>query len=317
MGLKILATGKAVPKNIVTNQQLCSFLDTSDEWITSRTGIKSRYITSEETLTDLSVNAAKQALVKSTLTVSDIDLIICSTTCGDYVFPSLACCVAERLESSCPAFDINSACSGFMYALDIADGYISSGKAKNILIICAEMMSKLVDWTDRSTCVLFGDGSAACIVTAGSALKYLHLTATGNTTVLNLPIGGGNNPFKEKTQTGYAYMQGQEVFKFAVSMAESESKLALNTLHMTTDDIDYFVLHQANKRIIESTRTRMKQPVEKFPINIERYGNISSVSVPLLLDEMLEEGKIKKGTRLLLTAFGAGLTTGTCVMIWE
>lgn len=317
MSLKILATGKAVPENVVTNEQLCRFLDTSDDWITSRTGIKSRHISSKETLTELSVSAAKTALDKSGLAVSDIDLILCSTSCGDYIFPSLSCSVAEQMKISCPAFDVNAACSGFIYALDIADGYISSGKAKNILLICAEMMSKLADWTDRSTCVLFGDGAAACIVTAGTALKYLHLTSSGNTSILNLPVGSGNSPFREKLETGFAHMQGQEVFKFAVSMVESESTLALNSLKMTVDDIDYFVLHQANKRIVDTARSRMKLPAEKFPVNIENYGNISSASVPILLDEMLGEGKIKSGTRLLITAFGAGLTTGTCVMIWE
>lgn len=317
MSLKILATGRAVPELEVTNEQLCGFLDTSDEWITTRTGIKSRHISGAETLTELSVSAANTALRKSGLDVSDIDLILCSTTCGDYIFPSLSCCVAERLQTACPAFDINAACSGFIYALDVADGYITSGKAKNILILCAEMMSKLVDWNDRSTCILFGDGAAACIVTAGDALRYLHLTATGNTDILNLPIGSGNSPFKEKTETGFAHMLGQDVFKFAVSMIESECAFVLNKLGMTADDIDYFVLHQANKRIISAAKTRMKQPDEKFPVNIHQYGNISSVSLLLLLDEMLEEGKIQNGTKLLLSAFGAGLTTGTCVLIWE
>jgi 3-oxoacyl-[acyl-carrier-protein] synthase-3 len=179
------------------------------------------------------------------------------------------------------------------------------------------MLSKLVDWKDRSTCVLFGDGAAACMITKGTALQYLKLTATGNTQALYLPFGNGNNPFKPKKETGYINMQGQEVFKFAVSMIENQTDLALQTLHMIPDDIDYYVLHQANKRIIESARNRLNQPEEKFPVNIERYGNISSVSIPILLDEMMENGRIQKGTKLLLSAFGAGFTTGTCVMIWE
>ncbi|HCG35812.1 MAG TPA: 3-oxoacyl-ACP synthase, partial [Clostridiales bacterium] len=195
--------------------------------------------------------------------------------------------------------------------------YISTGKATNVLIVCAEMLSKLVDWKDRSTCVLFGDGAAACMITKGTALQYLKLTATGNTQALYLPFGNGNNPFKPKKETGYINMQGQEVFKFAVSMIENQTDLALQTLHMIPDDIDYYVLHQANKRIIESARNRLNQPEEKFPVNIERYGNISSVSIPILLDEMMENGRIQKGTKLLLSAFGAGFTTGTCVMIWE
>jgi len=317
MGLKIISTGEAVPRNTVSNDQISGFLDTSDEWITARTGVKSRHISSGETLTDLCVEAAQRALDKSELDISQIDLIICATICGDYLFPSLACCVAERFETVCPAFDINAACSGFIYALDVANGYLSTGKARNILIISAEMISKLTDWTDRSSCVLFGDGAAACIVTKGDALKYIHLTATGNSKFLYMPMGSGNSPFREKIETGFLSMHGQEIFKFAVSMIESESILALEELKMTFDDIDYFVLHQANKRIIESARNRLKQPENKFPTNIERYGNVSSASMPLVLNKMIDEGKIKKGTKLLLSAFGAGLTTGTCVMIWE
>lgn len=317
MSLKILSIASSVPEKNVSNDELSKFLDTNDEWISLRTGIKSRHICTTENLIDLCEKAARQAINKSGFEFSDIDLVICSTICGDYLFPSLACCISERIDISCPAFDLNAACSGFIYALDIADGYLSTGKAKNILIVCAEMMSRLVDWTDRSSCVLFGDGAAACVVTAGNALKYLKLTAKGNTNILSLLNGTGNSPYQDKRPNGFLHMQGQEVFKFAVSMIESQTKLALETLDMTADDIDYFVLHQANIRIIESARTRLKQPEEKFPINIEQYGNISSASIPILLNEMLEDGKIKKGTALLLTAFGAGLTTGTCVMIWE
>ncbi|MDD4799017.1 MAG: ketoacyl-ACP synthase III [Clostridia bacterium] len=317
MSLKILSVKKSVPQKIVSNEDLAKFLDTNDQWISSRTGIKNRHICTSESLVDLCEDAVKKAVEQAGIAFSDIDLVICSTLCGDYLMPSLACCVCERIKISCPAFDINAACSGFIYALDIADGYISTGKANNILIISAEMMSKLVDWTDRTTCVLFGDGAAACIVTKGNAIRYLKLTAKGDTNLLSFPVGTGNSPYKETRSNGFVNMQGQEVFKFAVFMIESQSKLAFEKLNITADDIDYFVLHQANKRIIESARTRLKQPEEKFPINIQNYGNISSVTIPLLLDEMLEDGRIKKGTRLFLSAFGAGLTTGTCVMIWE
>ncbi|MDD2221547.1 MAG: ketoacyl-ACP synthase III [Clostridia bacterium] len=317
MSLKILSVKKSVPQKIISNEDLAKFLDTNDQWISSRTGIKNRHICASESLVDLCEDAVKKAVEQAGIAFSDIDLVICSTLCGDYLMPSLACCVCERIKISCPAFDINAACSGFIYALDIADGYISTGKANNILIISAEMMSKLVDWTDRTTCVLFGDGAAACIVTKGNAIRYLKLTAKGDTNLLSFPVGTGNSPYKETRSNGFVNMQGQEVFKFAVFMIESQSKLAFEKLNITADDIDYFVLHQANKRIIESARTRLKQPEEKFPINIQNYGNISSVTIPLLLDEMLEDGRIKKGTRLFLSAFGAGLTTGTCVMIWE
>ena len=222
------------------------------------------------------------------------------------------------METNCPAFDINAACSGFIYALDVASLYLSSEKMKNILIISAEMMTKHADWADRSTCVLFGDGAGACVVTKGGALRYTNLTANGDVKLLSLKSGTGNSPFVcEKKEPGYLHMEGPEVFKFAVSMIESQARLAFETLGLSPDDIDYFVLHQANKRIIESARTRLKQPQEKFPINISKYGNISSATIPILLDEMLEEGKIKKGDKILMSAFGAGLTTGTCIMIWE
>lgn len=317
MSLRILSTSTAVPENSVTNDRLAQLMDTSDEWISTRTGIRSRFIATDENLTALCERAARTALEKAGFNPSDIDLIICSTISGDYMFPSLACSVSERFGLSCPAFDLNAACSGFIYALDVADGYLVSGKAKNILIICGEMMSRMVDWTDRSTCVLFGDGAAACVVTAGNAVKYLKLTASGNTKMLTMPVGNGNSPFKPKLEPGFLQMQGQDVFKFAVSMIGQETEAALTSLGMGPSDIDLYLLHQANKRIIDTARNRLGQPEEKFPVNISRYGNISSVSIPILLDEMLAGGRIVKGSKLLLAAFGAGMTTGTCVMIWE
>lgn len=317
MSLKIVGTGRATPEKILANDDLALLVDTSDEWIFSRTGIKTRHICETETLTDLCEKAALKALEKSALTGDDIDLIICSTIGGDYITPSLACAVSQRLSLSCPAFDINAACSGFIYALDLAESYIASGKAERILIICAEMMSKHADWTDRSTCVLFGDGAGACVVTKGSAVDYIKLYTKGDAKVLNIQDGSGNSPFREKKERSFLSMQGQEVFKFAVSVFDSLTKEALEKLKLTPDEIDFFLLHQANKRIIDSARTKLNQPEEKFPVNIARYGNISSASIPILLDEMLEDRKIKKGDRLLLSAFGAGLTAGICVMTWE
>ena len=315
--LKITGTGKGIPERSVTNDELAGFLDTSSEWIVSRTGIKSRYVCTHETLTDLSVAAAQMAIQKSGLAPSDIDLIICSTIGGDYRTPSLACCVAERV-GRCPAFDINAACTGFIYALEIASGFLGLGKAKNILIVCAEMMSAHMDWTDRNTCVLFGDGAAACVVTGGDALRYINLSAQADISMLNLPSGTGNSPFvKSKKGSGFVRMQGQEVFKFAVGAVEAEMEQAFNTLKISPDEIDWFILHQANKRIIDCAITKLGQPKEKFPVNIDRYGNLSSVSIPLLLFEMLEEGKIKPGDTLFMSAFGAGMTAGSCVMVWE
>jgi 3-oxoacyl-[acyl-carrier-protein] synthase-3 len=318
MSLKIIGTGKGVPEKQVTNNELAEFLDTSDEWILTRTGIKTRHVRTNETLTDLSAAAALQAIDKAGLTPSDIDMVICSTIGGDFRTPALACCVSERIGAKCPAFDINAACTGFIYALEIAAVFLNAGKAKNILIVCAEMMSAQVDWSDRNTCVLFGDGAAACVAASGSALKYINLSAAANTTILNMPAGTGNSPFvSDKRKDGYLYMQGQEVYKFAVGAVETEVGQAFEALKITPDQIDWFILHQANKRIIDSVRKKLCQPEEKFPINIDRYGNLSCVSIPLLLFEMLEDGRIKPGAALFLSAFGAGMTAGSCVMIWE
>ncbi|MCL1790104.1 MAG: ketoacyl-ACP synthase III [Peptococcaceae bacterium] len=318
MSLKIIGTGKGIPEKRVTNHDLAGFLDTNDEWIVSRTGIKSRNVCSHETLTDLAAAAALQALDKSGLRPEDIDLIICSTIGGDYRTPSLACCVSNSIGASCPAFDVNAACTGFIYALEIASGFLADEKTDNILIVCAEMMSKHMDWTDRNTCVLFGDGAAACTVTKGNALKYIDLSASADVSLLQVPSGTGNSPFvDEKKEYGFLNMQGQEVFKFAVNVVESGVKQALDKLNVSAEQIDLFLLHQANKRIVDSVRRALGQPEEKFPLNIAHYGNLSSASIPLLLFEMLEEDKIKPGDTLFMSAFGAGLTAGSCVMVWE
>jgi len=318
MSLKVLGMGMGIPERVVSNDELAEFLDTDDEWIVTRTGIKTRRVCTSESLTDLSVVASLQALKNAKLSASDIDTIICATLGGEHRTPSLACCVAEKIDAKCTAFDINAACTGFAYALDIASAYLSSGKAKNILIICAEMMSVQADWNDRNTAILFGDGAAACIVTAGNALKYISLSAIPETTILNLPSDTGNSPYiKTKVERSYLHMQGQEVFKFAVNIVSKDVKQALEALDISPEQIDFYVLHQANKRIIDSIRAKLKQPEEKFPININKYGNISSVSVPLLLCEMLEEHKINPGDTLFISAFGAGLTAGSCVLVWE
>lgn len=317
MSLKIIGTGRALPKKAVSNDDLSAFLDTNDAWISSRTGVKNRYLCGEESLTDLCEQAARKAVQKSGLGVSDIDLVLCSTLGGDYITPSLSCAVAERLGITCPALDLNAACSGFLYSLDVASAYLETGRANHILILCAEMMSKYVDWNDRATCVLFGDGAGACVAANGTALKYIRLTAEGDTKILFCETGNGNSPYQEKKERGFVHMQGQEVFKFAVRMIETQTKAALESLSYTAGDIDYYLLHQANRRIIDFAREKLGQPEEKFPTNIHKYGNISSASIPVLLDELLEERKIEKGAKLLMSAFGAGLTAGTCVMIWE
>jgi len=318
MSFKITGTGRAVPANSVTNHQLSEFLDTSDEWIVTRTGIQSRYICSTETLTELAVSAAEKAMKKAGVQISNIDMIICATLGGDYVFPSLACCVAGQLGANCPSVDLNAACTGFLYALNFADMYYNSGKTGNLLIICAERMSTRVDWRDRNTCVLFGDAAGACALSKGSSLKYLRLGVTGDTTQLNLPSTSGNCPFSPtRDESNYAFMDGQAVFKFATRTLENEARQAFKALGISPEDIDLYLIHQANKRILEYVRLKLEQPPEKFPMNLHRYGNVSAATIPILLDELLEEGRISAGSKLFLSAFGAGLTYGSCVLEWE
>ncbi|MDR1664343.1 MAG: ketoacyl-ACP synthase III [Clostridiales bacterium] len=318
MSLKIIGTGKALPERTVTNDELAGMVDTNDEWIISKTGIKERRVCTWETAASLAEQAGRRAVERAGLALSEIDMLICATVSGDYVTPSLACCVLERLGVSCPAFDISAACPGFVYALDAADAYITSGKAKNILIVAAERMSRNLDWNDRATCILMGDGAGACVVTAGNALKYSRLWAAGEAGMLYVDSGTGNSPFADApSPRGYIHMQGQQVFKFAVRAVESEIRLALEKLNMNAEAVDYFVLHQANKRIIDSARLKLKQPEAKFPVNIDRYGNLSAASIPVLLDEMLAEGKIAPGTALVLMAFGGGPTAGISVLVWE
>lgn len=317
MSIKIIGTGAALPQKTIDNQELAGFLDTSDEWITSRTGIKSRHVCTTETITDLAEQAAREALLNAHMDIREVDMILCSTLGGEYVSPSLACTVAERFNVSLPAFDINAACSGFLYALDAADTYIAAKKAKNVLIVSAEMMTRYADWTDRSTCVLFGDGAGAAVATEGESLKYIRVSSAGNVKVLSIPASTGNSPFTPHKPQGYLKMDGQEVFKFAVSTVNAETERALGELNMTSDDIDYYILHQANKRIIASAQTRQKQPESKFPVNIDQCGNMSAASIPVLLHQLLEQGKIRPGMKLLLNAFGAGMTWATAILVWE
>lgn len=318
MSIKIIATGSALPEKSLTNTELAELVDTNDEWIKSRTGISSRHVCTDETISDLAASAAAKALAKSGLKVEDIDLILCSTISGDYTTPSLSCIVGLRLGAKCPAIDLNAACAGFTYALDVAAAYIETKRAQNVLIVSAEMMSKHIDWTDRNTCVLFGDGAGAAIVTEGNALKYMHILAEPNIPFLYLEGKTGNSPFyKHNVEEGYLKMDGQEVFKFAVTMIEKEVKAAVEALGITKDDIDFYILHQANMRILKTAQDRLKEPESKFPSNIHDTGNMSSATIPVLLDQLLDAGKIKKGDTLFMSAFGAGLTAGSCVMVWE
>ncbi|MDR0999604.1 MAG: ketoacyl-ACP synthase III [Clostridiales bacterium] len=329
--LTILGYGAALPARIVTNDELATMVDTSDEWIVSKTGIKTRRVCVDETLTDLAYSAACEALQRSSTDPGDLGLIVCSTICGDFTSPSLACCVAERLGVSVPAFDVNAACAGFLYAINAAaaqialqtkiksnfDGSAHGDSKKRILIISAEMLSKHTDWTDRNTCVLFGDGAGAVVAEPGGGLRYIKTYCFPNREVL-YKADATSSPFASyDIPRGYLRMDGQRVFKFAVSKVGEMLDGMMNSMSLTPNDIDYFVLHQANKRIIDSARLRLNLPEDKFPTNIERYGNMSSACVPILLSEMWEKGMLKKGVRLFMSAFGAGLTAACCYYVCD
>ncbi|MGI5891931.1 MAG: beta-ketoacyl-ACP synthase III [Bacillota bacterium] len=317
MNFKIIGIGSYVPPLTIDNHQLSQLVDTTDEWISTRTGIRARHVVNEESVTDLAVKSAKAALSDANIKADELDLIICSTLQGDYLTPALACIVQGEIGATCPGFDINAACPGFVYGLDVASAYISSGQAAKVLFICAETLSRHVDWQDRATCVIFGDAAGAVVLTAGESLLARRLTCTSNKDVLNSKAPQGNCPFSLKEEGGFVYMNGQEVYKFAVSSVGEDFEFLTKEINLTADDIDYFILHQANKRIVEAIRHRLKQPVEKFPTNIENYGNTSSASIPVLLDELDKAGKLKKGQLLFISAFGSGLSTGSYILKWD
>ncbi len=317
--MNILGIGRAIPKQAITNQQLESILDTSDEWIVSRTGIKERRVLGEETLTDLAIAAAREALDHAGLTGQELDMILVATTMGDYLFPSLACLVQQNIGANCPAMDLHAACTGFLYGLDTADAFIKSGKYKHILVIGAEAISRLANWQDRATCVLFGDGAGAMVVGPGDALKAMTLTARTDQRVLYSVTPPGNCPFTASSQepADGLKMAGQDVFRFAVTQSAADLERALTLAGLTIDQVDWVLLHQANRRILDSVRTRLKLDPMKMPSNIHRTGNTSAASIPLLLWELYHSGLLKQGQLLALSAFGAGLTSGACVIRWD
>jgi 3-oxoacyl-(acyl-carrier-protein) synthase III len=320
MHFSILGTGHAAPDLAVTNEQLENLVDTTDEWIFTRSGIKERRIMSGETMTDMCKKAAVEALRDADVKPEELDLIICATVKGDYISPSQACLLQHELGANCPAFDINAACSGFLYALNVADAFFSGDKVKKVLVVAMESLSKLVDWHDRATCVLFGDGGGAAVLGAGEGLLSILTTAQGCVDPLNIPHVSGESPFEGEAMlhpTPTVNMSGQEVFKFAVNALARDLQLAIENAGLSQEDIDWVIPHQANIRIIDSAATRLNIPRERFYVNLSRYGNTSAGSIPIALDEMNKEGLLKNGQHIALVSFGAGLTTGACVIRWQ
>lgn len=315
--MKIIGTGSAHPQCCVTNTMLEQFLETTDEWITERTGIKERLVISSEKLEDMAVIAANKALEDANLTAADIDFIICSNVVNEYVTPALSCIIQGKIGATCPTLDINAACAGFIFAMDMAEDKIRCKKAKNILIVCAEEPSRMVSWENRSTCVLFGDGAGAAVVTEGDELKAIRLTTSSLTDVLYYQRSLEPTPYISKEENYEPLvMRGREVFKHAVTNSCRDIRKLLNQTGLQPEDIKYYVLHQANRRIIDSIRNFLGVDEERVPHNVERYGNISSAALPALLDELNREGKLQKGDKLVFSAFGAGFTTGACVIEW-
>lgn len=315
--MKIIGTGRAHPAKVVTNAMLEQFLDTSDEWIKTRTGMSERRVISSEKLEDLATKAAILAIEDAGLTPADIDYIICSNVVNEYITPSLSCIVQGAIGAKCACVDVNAACSGFIYALDMADDRLKSGKAKNILVLGAEEPTRMVDWSDRSLCVLFGDGAGAVVVTEGDGLICSRLTTTSKVDCLHYVRRLEPTPYITKEEySGPMYMNGKEVFKTAVLSSSRDIKTLLDKAGLAPSDIKYYVLHQANMRIIEAIANWLKLDMSHFPTNVERCGNTSSASVPLLLDELASDGKLQKGDKILMSAFGAGFTTGACIIEW-
>lgn len=315
--MRILGTGSALPACTLTNWQLAEFLDTSDEWIRSRTGICTRQVITDETLLTLGRDAALRALENAGFAPQDMDFILCTTVRGDTVTPSLACLLQKELGAACPALDINGACAGFIYGLDIADAYLRAGKVRRMLVVSAEAMTRMVDWQDRSTCVLFGDGAGAVVLDDGEALFRARLTSDGNAEPLNIRPDPGNSPFAQQSMPARSlYMDGPEIYRFAVSRSAADIQCVAKEAGIDCGEIDHFLLHQANRRIVDAVRVRLRQPEEKFPCNVHCRGNTSSASIPILLDEENRAGRFHPGDRLAMSAFGAGLTTGACVLEW-
>lgn len=316
--MKIIGTGSALPAKAVTNEMLAGFLDTSDEWITTRTGIRTRRLLSTETLRDLALKAARTALDSSGLRPEDIDYLICSNVANSYVSPSLGSIILGPLGCCCPTFDMNGACAGLVYSLDVADAFLKSKDVKNILIVAAEEPSRFCSWHDRATCVLFGDGASALVVTQGEGFRDFRLTGKTHTDVMYYKRAMEPTPFdrvEEKTMP--LVMEGREVFRLAVEASMEDVDVLLERNGMTGADIDLFLLHQANKRIIECIREHLGQPKEKFPTNIQNYGNTSSASIGILMDELSRQGKLKDGATLMLSAFGGGFVTGAAILKWS
>lgn len=322
----ITGWGMVVPEKILTNNDIAKFVDTNDEWIRTRTGIEERRIaSSEQTTASLATDAAQKALRMANLHPSRLDLIIVSTSSPEYIFPATACIVQDRIGATkAGAFDLLAACTGFIYALDMASQAIRSGSIQNALVIGSETLSRMINWQDRNTCILFGDGAGAFVLQAsdqpgGILASMLRADGSGGE-LLNVPAGGSRHPTTQDTLNRglhFIHMNGREVFRFATRVMTQATEEVIEAGGLTLEDIDLIVPHQANYRIIEAAARGLKMPIEKFVINVNHYGNTSTASIPLATCEAIQQGRLKQGDRVVFVGFGAGLTWGAMAVEWS
>ena len=322
IGTRLIGTGSYMPNLKLTNEMLESMVDTNDEWIVKRTGIRERRIAQNTATWELALEAGRRALEDAALDASELDLIIVGTATPDFFTPSVSCMVQGKLGASkAMAFDLSAACSGFVYSVDVADSFIRAGKAKNVLVICAETLSRIIDYTDRSTCVIFGDGAAAAVFQASEQEGILTTYMRANGT-LGECLKAQCLPVEDPLAQGpravcdhrFLKMAGSDVFRFTASAVPEAIDAVLHQANMTADQIDWFVLHQANVRILQMVTTRYGLDPKKVYVNIDRYGNTSGVSVALCLDEMRKNGQLKAGQHIVISGFGGGLTYGAALI---
>ena len=320
---KIIGTGSALPEKILTNDDLSKIVDTTDEWIRTRTGIRQRRIADEGTSTsDLAFMAVEKAIKAAKIDPEELDLIVVGTSTPDTLFPSVACIIQGKIGAkNAAAFDVSAACSGFNFALTVASSFFKSGMSKKALVVGADTLAKYLDWSDRGTCVLFGDGAGAVVLSeanTGEGILASNLTADGTgSQFLVMPGGGSSNPKPKNEKERCITMNGKEVFKFAVKALEKTLLNALEQANISLDKIDLLIPHQANIRIIDHTMKKFGIPKEKIFVNLDKYGNTSAASIPIAMDEAVKSGMIKKGDIIAIVGFGAGLTSGANIIKWE
>ena len=316
----ICGTGSYIPVHTMDNNDIAQLVETNDEWIRERTGVVKRHIIQEETTVSMAADAARKALENGNVSAEEVDLILVSTISSNVILPCAACEVQKAIGAvNATCFDLSAACTGFVFAYNTAVAYLASGMYRTVLIIGSESLSNLTNWKDRGTCILFGDGAGAAVVKAAEGKLYRAVTHSDGFKGEALTCTSRHNRNWEEIPLEETYMQmdGQAVFKFAVKRVPEAVKEVLENNNMTAEEIDYFILHQANKRIVEAVAKRLDVSIDKFPMNLQEYGNTSSASIPILLDEMSRDGRLKKGQKIILAGFGAGLSWGATILEWN